>query len=158
MLLFGNGDAARNRGGDRGGRKPVAKHGRMVTAGRHRVKSDRASLRHGLARHNVVASRAGGPSTRGTADKGTSEQVPRGLRCGQNADECEARDEGRSLGYDAEEPKLANEESGAAFCRNPDGTGLFGRSALSRSSSMGPAIGFASLRAAHPEKPPSQPC
>src|SRR5438093_200878 len=89
-----------------------------------------------------------------TIGQGTSEQVPRGLRCGQNADECEARDEGRSFDYDAEE----RDEAGAAFCRNPDGTGLFGRSALSRGSPMGPTIGFASLRASHPEKPPSQPC
>src|SRR5207245_6560932 len=90
--------------------------------------------------------------------QGTAGRVRRGLRCGQNADECEARDEGRSLGYDAEE----RDEAGAAFCRNRDGTGLFGRSALSRDSPMGPAIGFASPQLAneesHPEKPPSQPC
>src|SRR2546425_3940369 len=41
--------------------------------------------------------------------------------------------------------------------RNPDGTGLSGRSAVSRRSPMGPTIGFASLRASHPGKPPSRP-
>ena len=40
----------------------------------------------------------------------------------------------------------------------PEGTGLFGRSALLRGSLMGPAISFASRRASYPEKPPSQPC
>src|SRR5207245_7681555 len=40
--------------------------------------------------------------------------------------------------------------------RNPDGTGLAGRSAVSRRSPMGPTIGFASLRASHPGKPPSR--
>src|SRR5438445_13262587 len=58
---------------------------------------------------------------RAGACQGTSKQVPRGLRCGQKADECEGRDEGRSLGYDAEE----RDEAGAAFCRNPDGTEPF---------------------------------
>src|SRR3989442_7929000 len=41
--------------------------------------------------------------------------------------------------------------------RNPDGTGLAGRSAVSRRSPRGPTIGFASLRASHPGKPPSRP-
>src|SRR6266571_7638100 len=41
--------------------------------------------------------------------------------------------------------------------RNPDGTGLAGRSAVSRRSPMGPTIGFASLRASHPGEPPSRP-
>src|ERR1700681_4014400 len=41
--------------------------------------------------------------------------------------------------------------------RNPDGTGLTGRSAVSRRSPMGATIGFAPLRASHPGKPPSRP-
>src|SRR5438876_862244 len=43
----------------------------------------------------------------------------------------------------------------------PGGTGPHlateGRSAVSRRSPMGPTIGFASLRASHPGKPPSRP-
>src|SRR5438876_8245228 len=39
----------------------------------------------------------------------------------------------------------------------PEGTGLSGRSAVSRRSPMGGTIGFASLRASHPGKPPSRP-
>jgi len=49
------------------------------------------------------------------------------LRCWQNADGCKARDEGRSSDYEAEERNDAD----AAFCRNPEGRGLSGRSALS---------------------------
>src|SRR5205814_8857798 len=41
--------------------------------------------------------------------------------------------------------------------RSPDGTGLAGRSAVSRRPPMGPTIGFALLRASHPGEPPSQP-
>src|SRR5436305_15273920 len=41
--------------------------------------------------------------------------------------------------------------------RNPNGTGLAGRSAVSRRSPMGPTIGFAPLRASHPGEPPSRP-
>src|SRR6266699_6027095 len=41
--------------------------------------------------------------------------------------------------------------------RNPEGTGLAGRSAVSRRSPMGPTIGFAPLRASHPGEPPSRP-
>src|SRR5438552_18734515 len=41
--------------------------------------------------------------------------------------------------------------------RNPDGTGLSRRSALSLGSPIAPAIGIALLRASHPGKPPSRP-
>src|SRR5438876_6511007 len=41
--------------------------------------------------------------------------------------------------------------------RNPDGTGLSGRSALSLGSPIAPAIGIALLLACHPGKPPSLP-
>src|ERR1700675_3322034 len=44
-----------------------------------------------------------------------------------------------------------------AIAPKPGGTGLSGRSAVSRRSPMGPTIGFASLRASHPGKPPSRP-
>src|SRR6266516_8025448 len=44
-----------------------------------------------------------------------------------------------------------------AIAAKPEGTGLAGRSAVSRRSPMGPTIGFASLRASHPGKPPSRP-
>jgi len=75
------------------------------------------------------------------------------LRCWQNAEGCEACDEGRSQDYDAEERNDAD----AAFRRNPDGTGLSGRSALSLGLPREMAIGFALLRASHPGKSPSQP-
>src|SRR6266516_544959 len=61
MLVVGNGHAPRSRSGDSGYRKPVAKHGRMVTAGRGRVnphRQPRGIPRRGLTRHNVAASRA----------------------------------------------------------------------------------------------------
>src|SRR5947208_1407379 len=41
----------------------------------------------------------------------------------------------------------------SAIAPKPEGTGLSGRSALSRRSPVGPATGVASLRASHPEKP-----
>src|SRR6266700_8265006 len=44
-----------------------------------------------------------------------------------------------------------------AIAPTPEGTGLSGRSALSRRSPVGPATGVASLRASHPGKPPSRP-
>src|SRR5438445_10192461 len=44
-----------------------------------------------------------------------------------------------------------------AIAPKPEGTGLSGRSALSRRSPVGPATGVASLRASHPGKPPSRP-
>src|SRR5438552_10779515 len=44
-----------------------------------------------------------------------------------------------------------------AIAAKPEGTGLAGRSAVSRRSPMGPTIGFASLRASHPGEPPSRP-
>jgi hypothetical protein len=71
---------------------------------------------------------------------------------GKNADGCEARDEGRSLDYEAEE----RNDAVAAFYRNPEGRGLSRRSALSLGLPRGLAIGCASLRASHPGKPPSQ--
>src|SRR2546430_3712783 len=45
----------------------------------------------------------------------------------------------------------------SAIAPKPEGTGLSGRSALSRRSPVGPATGVASLRASHPGKPPSRP-
>src|SRR6266516_734610 len=71
MLVVGNGHAPGSRGGDSGDRKPVAKHGRMVTAGRGRVnphRQPRGIPRRGLTRHNVAANRATPPnrSPRGT--------------------------------------------------------------------------------------------
>src|SRR5438552_6662431 len=45
----------------------------------------------------------------------------------------------------------------SAIAPKPEGTGLSGRSALSRLSPVGPATGVASLRASHPGKPPSRP-
>ncbi len=42
------------------------------------------------------------------------------------------------------------------FYRNPDGTGLCGRSALSGSSRRGLAIRVVAFRASHPAKPPSR--
>jgi len=84
---------------------------------------------------------------------GTSDQVLRELRCWQNADGCEARDEGRSQDYEAEE----RNDAAAAFCRNPEGRRLSRRSALSLGLPRGSAIGCASLRASHPGKPSSQP-
>ncbi|HWN30797.1 MAG TPA: hypothetical protein VNN78_05450, partial [Burkholderiales bacterium] len=71
----------------------------------------------------------------------------------QNADGCKARDEGRSQDYDTEERNAAD----AAFCRNPEGRGLSGRSTLSLGLPRGMAIACASLRASHPGKPLSQP-
>ncbi|MGH8756928.1 MAG: hypothetical protein ACRET9_01885, partial [Burkholderiales bacterium] len=47
------------------------------------------------------------------------------MRCWQNAEVCEARDEGRSRDYEAEERNDAD----AAFCRNPNGTAAATRSA-----------------------------
>src|SRR5947207_15147958 len=44
-----------------------------------------------------------------------------------------------------------------AIAPKPEGTGLSGRSALSRRSPVGPATGVASLRASHPGKPPPRP-
>src|SRR5438552_1723659 len=79
-----------------------------------------------------------------TTGQGTSERVPRGLRCGQNADECEARDEGRSLGYDAEE----RDEAGAAFCCNPEGRGFSGGLLCREACQWAPPL--ASPRFAHP--------
>ncbi|HXZ96201.1 MAG TPA: hypothetical protein VEG37_04015, partial [Burkholderiales bacterium] len=73
----------------------------------------------------------------------------RGLRCGQNADGCEARDEGRSVNYEAEERNDAD----VAFYRNPKGQRLSVRSALSLGLPRDPAIGCTSLRASHPGKP-----
>ena len=44
------------------------------------------------------------------------------------------------------------DEADAALCRNPHGTVLCGRSALSLGLPRDPAIGRASLRASHPAK------
>ena len=65
-------------------------------------------------------------------DLGTSDQVLRKLRCRQNADGCEARDEGRSSDYEAEERNDADAE----FCRNPEGRGFPG-GLLCRSACQG---------------------
>jgi len=75
------------------------------------------------------------------------------LRCWQNADGCEARDEGRSVIYEAEERNDAD----AVFYRNPKGQRLSGRSALSLGLQRDPAIACTSLRASPPEKPLSHP-
>ena len=75
----------------------------------------------------------------------------------RDADGCKARDEGRSLTYDAEEPQLANEAADAALSRQPGGTGLAGVLALSPGSPIASTIGFAWLRAIPPGKPPSRP-
>jgi hypothetical protein len=72
----------------------------------------------------------------------------------RDADGCKARDEGRSLTYDAEERAAAD----AVLSRQPGGTGLAGVLALSPGSPIAPTIGFAWLRAIPPGKPPSRPC
>ena len=55
---------------------------------------------------------------------------------------CETRDEGRSLGYDAEE----RDEAVAAFCRNPEGRGLFRGSLGHRGATAGVATFAVALR------------
>ena len=61
---------------------------------------------------------------------------------------CETSDAGRSSDYEAKE----RDEADAALCRNPHGTALCGRSALSLGLPRDSAIGRASLRASHPAK------
>ena len=45
----------------------------------------------------------------------------------------------------------------ARFCRNPDGTELYGQSALSGSWRRGSTIRVVAFRASHPVKPLSRP-
>jgi len=74
------------------------------------------------SRSTLRESESGGCRDTVSEAKGTSDKVLPGLRCSQNEDGCEARDEGRSLDYEAEERNDAD----AAFCRNPEGRGSSG--------------------------------
>jgi hypothetical protein len=63
------------------------------------------------------------------SSQGSAEQILAERVAGQNRDDHKARDAGRSWDYDAKERNAMSER----FYRNPDGTGLCRRSALSGS-------------------------